>query len=166
MATATSAAAVIGAFAGLASLGWQIFKYLKDGPVIRISAANDMEMLIPLRDRSESLLMLHVANVGSQPTTISHMLLVRYRYRFDRLLRRKPLSYGYITDPSPGRLPAKLGIGEEWMGFASQSEVDALIAKGGHVFCGVLHTFAKRPNLKPIPHKNPAIPPLSTSSKT
>lgn len=166
MATATSAAAVVGAFAGLASLGWQIFKYLKDGPVIRMSAANDMEMLTPIRGSSESLLMLHVANVGSQPTTLSHMLLVRYRYRFDRLLRRKPLSYGYVTDPSPGTLSAKLGVGEEWMGFASQAEVDALVAKGGHVYCGVLHTFAKRPKWVSIPHKKPAIPALSSSSQT
>lgn len=162
MATATSAAAVIGAFTGLASLGWQVFKYLKEGPVIRMSAANDMEMLTPIGGSSESLLMLHVANVGSQPTTLSHLLLVRYRYRFDRLLRRKPLSYGYITDPSPGMLPAKLGIGEEWMGFAGQAEVDALVAMGDHVFCGVLHTFAKQPKLVRIPHKKPAIPPLST----
>lgn len=162
MSTATNAAAVIGAFAGIASLGWQIFKYLKEGPVIRMSAANDMEMLSPTQDGSESLLMLHVANVGSQPTTISHMLLVRYRYRFDRFMRRKPLSYGYIIDPSPGRLPAKLGIGEEWMGFASQAEVDALLAKGGHVFCGVLHTFAKQPKWVSVPHKKPAIPPIST----
>jgi hypothetical protein len=89
MAAGTSAVAVSGALTGIASLGWQIFKHLKDGPILRIRVSQDMQMMSPDGElEEEPWVLVSIANAGSQTTTITHLFSHSYRDRFDRLLRR------------------------------------------------------------------------------
>lgn len=47
MVVGTSTVAIIGALTGVASLGWQIFKYLKDGAILRIRVSPNMQVNRP-----------------------------------------------------------------------------------------------------------------------
>lgn len=146
MATATSAAAVVGAFAGLASLGWQIFKYLKDGPILRIRVSQDMQVIGPDGQLEEQpWALVNIANAGSQPTTITHLFSHSYRGRFDRLLRKKTASTMVFPNPDPGRLSSKLAPGEIWTGMVKQDHLQELLEEGNHLFIGVYHAFSDHP---------------------
>lgn len=163
MATGTSAAAIVGAFTGLASLGWQIFKHLKEGPVLRVSVSQGMELIVPGRQRDGQLLMMiNVTNIGSQPTKLTHLIIERYRYRFDCILRRKPLAHGVVPWPGVKDLPYKLSVGDLWTGSMYQKGVDRYFREGGHLYIGIYHTFGKHSKVVRVaPH-----PAVSPSSRT
>nr|WP_163501695.1 hypothetical protein [Halomonas socia] len=160
MALATGVAAIIGASTGVASLGWQIFKHLKDGPVLRLSVSQGMELIVPGREPDDQLLtVVNVTNVGSQSTTLTHLIVERYRNRFDRALRRKPLAQGLVPRPGAMDFPHKLAVGDQWIGTMYQQDLDRYFTEKGHLYIGVYHTFGKRSRVVRITPRGQSLKP-------
>jgi len=135
----------IATFTGVASLGWQIFSHLKDGPKLRIAISQGMKRARPLTpDQDKLLTVVNVVNAGTQATVLTHLIFALHRSRYCRLLRRKPLQEGLIplTDPMP--LPHKLGVSDQWMSLIDQTDVDQLFEEGNCLYIGVHHTFKRR----------------------
>lgn len=147
MAAGTSAAAAIGAFTGIASLGWQVFKFFKEGAVLRVSVAQGMELISQGGTEATNLTSVNVTNVGSQPTTLTHLVVERYAKRYSRLLRRKPLDQGLVPNPGAMKLPHSLAVGDQRIGTMNQDNVDGFLQQGGCLYIGVQHAFGKRPKM-------------------
>ena len=161
MTTLEIIALFIATLTGVASFIWQVFRYLKEGPSLRILVSQGMTR-IPTRPGTEQdkLVSMAIANVGSQATTLTHFIIMRFANRFDRILRRPPVSAALVPMPSGTGLPCKLTIGDEWIGMMKQKDLDEEFEEEGFVYLGVHHTFARRPCLVRVdPETKPLVNP-------
>ncbi|MEQ5856857.1 hypothetical protein EBB56_03975 [Halomonas sp. YLB-10] len=148
MAAGTSAIAIVGAITGVASFGWQVFKYLKEGPILRIKVSPGMQVVGPDAElEEEPWALVSIANAGSLPTTITHLFSHSYQGRLDRLLRRKSVTTTLFPHPDPGRLPSKLAPGELWTGMVKEEHLRESLEHADHLYVGVYHVFSDRPKV-------------------
>lgn len=115
---ASEAAAWIGAITGSLALLWDIIKWGRTGPRIRVSVAPNMttygsaEMLLG----KEVCILIEANNIGDGKTTVTHLVGFYYDSWIKQFLRRKPKNSMVVPDPTPGRLPYVLDKGERWAG--------------------------------------------------
>jgi hypothetical protein len=68
---------------------WNVFVWWGTGPLLKVSASSNMKMFGPGARDNSSYLLANVGNVGTQQTTITHVIGFAYRNRWDRV-RNKP----------------------------------------------------------------------------
>jgi hypothetical protein len=112
---ATEVAAWIGAATGTTSILWDVFKYLRSGPKLRIQANPNM---VPAKPRpgypaDSRWTLVRVANVGSSRTTLMALSLEIYHSRF-AVWRRATTERLAVLQAWPTPLPYALDVGEEW----------------------------------------------------
>jgi len=142
---AETIALYIGAFMGVVSFGWQVFRYFKEGPKLLVRVNQHMELVNTFQGpNGDELVSISAVNVGSQTTTVTHLVILRFQSRWGRILRRK-CRVAFISSPKGSGLTYKLAVGDEWVGLMDQKDLDDTFHKGGTVYVGVYHTFGKGP---------------------
>ena len=141
--------AIYAAVVATAILIWDVAKWLRTGPRIKLRASANMEMLNDPDPRrvGKTYILVVVTNVGSSPTTVTHLAVAFYKNQWDRV-RRRPKEQGVImiaqaTPHLP--LPHVLRVGEEWSGMIEQDLKIVQWTKNGVLYAEVYDSVHKRP---------------------
>ena len=141
--------AIYAALVATTILIWDVVKWLRSGPRIKVRANSNMKILNdpdPSR-HGKTYIFVIVANVGFSPTTITNFGGSHFRNRWDQL-RRKPDKQFYITSPEVAQhlpLPHVLKVGEEWSGMIDQTPEFDQMAKNGLLYADVYQSVKSRP---------------------
>jgi hypothetical protein len=122
--TSTEIAAWWGAIVASFVLAWDIYKWLRDGPRLKMRISPNMEIWgDPLRE-GKTWVSITVTNIGNRPTTIKGVGMEFYKNWYCRIRNRieKAAVFPNPNDHFP--LPRILNPGEEWMGFIPQERID------------------------------------------
>ena len=148
--TATDVAAWIGALTGTGVLLWDIFKWVHSGARIKVSAAPNMigyggaaQLL-----GNKTCVVVEATNIGQSKTTITHLAGFHYKSWWRHLLRRKPSKAFFVANPTPGKLPHMLDIGERWLGMIEQNEDLEKMSREGCLYVGIYHSTSRRPKVQ------------------
>ncbi len=122
-------AAVISTFV----LGWDAYKWLNEGPKVRITAQTGMKIVGGGQIDTKTYISATAVNYGDRATTITNMGFLYYRSWFTAYLRRSQSDQAFIiTTPSQAQvLPFRFEAGAQWIGMAIQDEdIDRKIREG------------------------------------
>ena len=122
-------AAVISTFV----FGWDAYKWLNEGPKVRITAHTGMKIVGGGRIDPKTYVSVTAVNYGDRATTITNMGFLYYRTWFKAHLRRNRAEQAFIiTTPSQAQvLPYRFEADAQWIGMADQTDdVDQMIRDG------------------------------------
>jgi hypothetical protein len=130
----------IAAYAAVVStfvLGWDAYKWLNQGPKVRIYAQTGMKVVGgPIPD-SKTYVTVTATNYGDRATTITNLGFLYYKtwWRAYVPFFRKAESAFVITTPSQAQvIPYRFEPGAQWLGMADQdADIDKMI-EGGYLF--------------------------------
>jgi hypothetical protein len=147
----TELVAWVGATTGVAGLIWNIYtKLTANRPRLTITAFANM-VLVPPPQGNPRFLRITVQNTGTAPTTITNLTFFSFVHRWERLLsrvrlRKRPTEkHAVIVDYRGPQFPHKLEVGSEWQALMQQDGRFADWLKTGRLWCGVWHSFSRRP---------------------
>ena len=127
---------VIAAYAAVVStfvLGWDAYKWLNQGPKVRITAQTGMKLLGGSQVNPNTYVSVTAVNYGDRATTITNMGFIYCKSWFKAFLpRNRPDQAFIITSPSQGQdLPYRFEAGAQWIGLAGQTkDIDQMIREG------------------------------------
>lgn len=126
---------------------WEVYKWLRSGARLQVSAAKDMQLAAPNGRLNDALhICLTVHNVGDAVTTITHLVGYNYKNRFFAFTRRR--SGAFVVSPGPtAAYPHVLEPGKTWTALVPQDEFEAASKKGKIMRVGVLHSMSKSPSV-------------------
>ena len=127
---------VIAAYAAVVAtfvLGWDAYKWLNQGPRVRITAQTGMKMMGGSQIDHNTYVAITAVNHGDRATTITNMGFLYYKSWFKAYVRRNRADQAFvITAPSQAQaIPFRFEAGAQWIGIATQSEdIDQMIREG------------------------------------
>jgi hypothetical protein len=154
---ATPWVAWIGACTGVASLAWNIYVKLTSGARLVVTAFPNMIMM-PREPGNPKYVSVTVQNVGTAATTLTNLTLQIYESKWKRRRRKASSNYVVVNYQGPA-LPHKLEVGSEWRALVAQDDRFAELLNSDKLWCGVWHSFSKKPvefkvpQIKPEPEK-------------
>jgi len=127
---------------------WDVFKWRRTGPRIRMSVRPDMRGVGEPELEGRTLILVSATNVGERPTTLESLTYVWYPTWWHRLRRKRDKKF-FVENPGLQHpFPCKLEVGERWDGRVNQTEQMVEMARTGHLMCELHHACAKRPVAK------------------
>jgi hypothetical protein len=114
-------------------LGWDAYKWLNEGPKVRITAQTGMKIVGGAHVDPSTYISVTAVNYGDRATTITNMGFLYYKSWFNAYLRRNRSDSAFIiTTPSQAQvLPYRFEAGAQWIGMSNQDEsVDTMIREG------------------------------------
>jgi hypothetical protein len=144
--TTTDIVAWWGAVVATLVLLWDVYKFLRQGPSLRINARPDMQAYgMPGREE-DTFVIVEAVNVGDRPTTLTIIGLRYYTSHFQRW-RRKPQRTMIVPDPALTQpLPHVLEPGKMWAGGITQNAELEQMAGDGILVCEVYDSWHKKPH--------------------
>ncbi len=139
---ATRIIALIGACTGVASLAWNIYTKVTEGPKLRVSAWGNM-IEIPAPPGNPKFLRLTVQNVGTKATTITNYTVHTFPNWRKRRKRDGDMNaiFNNYQGPKP---PHKLDVGDEVTVYLqTDDKLEALMGEG-KLWVGVHHAWNKK----------------------
>lgn len=126
---------IIAAYAAIIStfiLGWDAYKWLNEGPKIRIKAQTGMKIVGGGQIDPKTYVSVTAVNYGDRATTITNMGFLYYTTWFKAYLHNRSDQGFIITTPSQAQiLPYRFEPGAQWIGMANQDDgVDRMISEG------------------------------------
>ena len=147
---ATELAAWVGATTGLASLIWNIYTKLTDGPRLTVAAFANMVQM-PAPPGNPRFLRITVQNIGTATTTLTNLDFFTFVPRWKRFLwrtklKKRPAETRAVLNLYQGpQFPHKLEVGSEWQALMQQDEGFENWLSTDKLCCAVWHSFSKRP---------------------
>ncbi|MBM2837537.1 MAG: hypothetical protein HW415_162 [Deltaproteobacteria bacterium] len=142
---ATDAAAWWGAITATLVFVWDIYKWIKSGSNLRITASPNMQLLyneIP-KTTDPKYVFVEVSNTGDKRTTITNLVGVCYQSFWGWLFWRKPdINFIVPTHALAKPLPYVLEPGERWSGMGTR-----------RFYCGVCHSNKAKADLVRVRYK-------------
>ena len=126
----------IAAYAAIVStfvLGWDAYKWLNQGPKLKVTAQTGMKIVGGGQIDPKTYVSATVVNCGDRATTLTNMGFLYYESWFKAHLRRNRADQAFIiATPSQAQvLPYRFEAGAQWIGMADQDEdVDRMIQEG------------------------------------
>lgn len=152
--TLTDILALWGAILSTVVLVWDIAKWRMAGPKLRLTVSTGMKAFNMPEYEGKMLVLASVVNYGDRPTTLTHMILLRYITTWRRVRGKKTAGAIWIPNPGQQPLPYELKPGTTWTGIAVQTEeVSAMLDNEGLV-CTIYHSHRTRPIKKLVKKKN------------
>lgn len=114
-------------------LGWDAYKWLNQGPKLKVTAQTGMKIVGGGRVDPKTYISATVVNYGDRATTLTNMGFLYYKSWFNAYLRRNRADQALIvTTPSLAQvLPYRFEAGAQWIGMADQDEgIDRMIREG------------------------------------
>ena len=128
----TVLAAWWGAIIATAVFLFEIFKWARSGPSLRVTTNPGMRPFnIPGMDAEQDICLVVVVNNGKAPTTLTHFIYIYYGNWWDRI-RRKRDEEGVIVDPGGERTRPEPG-----MAASTCPQVGVLIGRAPHEILAV-----------------------------
>lgn len=129
----------VGAVTGVLALTWNIYRLKHEGAVVRLSVSRSPSI------RGGENASVTVVNVGQQPTTFTHLLLMRHKSAIHRLFFRMPESVQAIDPESNESLPINLRPGDIWHGTIKEATIRRELDCEGVKYIFVYHAFSRSP---------------------
>ena len=150
--TGTEIAAWWGAVLATLVLAWDIYKYKRTGPIIRVSASKNMQTFGSYPDETTGKLyvVVNASNSGDRSTTITHLVGYHYKSIWARIRRKSDNAFFVPTQGTGRPLPHVLPPGEEWLGMIEQEDRLVDWSQNGYLYCGVHHSSADKPVLQRV----------------
>jgi hypothetical protein len=144
----------VAAYAAIVSTGvliWQIFVWLRTGPQVKVTASSNMKTFGGLSEDGKTYVIVNVRNVGTQQTTITHVVMFAYNNRW-RFFRKKPsntfiVNHRVVAYP----IPYVLEIGHTFMSMIVQDEALEKMSREKLLYAGIIHSFSERTLFVRIP---------------
>ncbi len=148
--SASDWAAWTGAVAGLLALAWEVIRWRREGPRLRLHASATMR-LIPDTD-PRPILMVWVTNTGTSLATLTSFTLHTFPTRWSRI-RFRP-SQSWVTGGEfavGGALPHELQPGQQWMAGVRQDPPFVKHVTSGQLWIGIHYAASDKPALRRVP---------------
>lgn len=153
----TVVAAWWGAIIGSLVLLWDIYKWLKSGPILRITALPNMNYLGPEGEgysKENTYIFVEATNVGNRKTTLTNLCGYYHENLFKKITKQKPkYSFVVATPLSNQRIPYPLAPGEIWTGSILQNEDVEKMVNEGFFYVGLAHSSSSKPVYKRVKKK-------------
>jgi len=137
----TDIVAWIGAISGMSAIIWDVYKWYRTGPRLKVTAKCNMETLSP-SNGNQTFIVIRVSNTGTAMTTLRTLRLETRKYCWSIRPMRQAIA---LPHNSGQRLPFELGPGQEWTGAILQDKELANRARTLALYCVVDHSFSTRP---------------------
>lgn len=141
--------AIYAAIVATAILIWDIAKWLRSGPRIKLRTMPNMEWFNATGQirKGETYVIVMVTNVGSSPTTITHLTLAYFKNHMDRLRQKFEMRAVIMIAQAASHLPLPqvLKPGEDWSGMILQNDELVQMAVNGVLYAEVIDSVNKRP---------------------
>jgi len=145
--TSTEIAAWVGAVVAVLVLFWDIYKEIRSGARVMLTAHPNMRYIVAGKTSDRVYIAVTVINKGDLPTTLTHLFVRMYDNHLKKLCR-KPSYGGVVAMQQPYRrqLPYVLKPGELWRGEVNQAWLEDLLNKRDDklVYVAVAHSSSKR----------------------
>lgn len=131
----------VGAVTGVLALTWNIYRIRHEGAVVRLRVSRHPAI------KGGEHASLTVVNRGQQPTTFTHLLMIRHKTIFHKVAGKRPESVQTINPKSNQSLPIILKPGDIWWGTVSEETIrDELVLKGA-TYIYAFHAFSRFPEI-------------------
>lgn len=135
-----------GAIVATLVLLWDVYKWTRRGPDVRVEATPNMKVFPRLPHTTDTTFIFVAAtNHGAQPTTITHLAGVHYPSFWHKLARRGAEHFVVMNNALGSPFPHVLGPGERWTGAVDQDDAVKKYGTSGKFYCGVFHSGSKKP---------------------
>ena len=124
---------------------WDIYKWRRSGPKLRLRVQTGMEMLNASEHEGKTLLVIEVVNYGERPTTITNAVFVSYSSLWSRLRKRHSKVFLLPIPSTEQPLPFELKPGTIWRGIGVQQQGLEDAARNGYLYCLVAHSHRGAP---------------------
>jgi hypothetical protein len=147
----TSFVAWWGALVATLVFFWDIYKWVKLGPKVAVSARPNMKTFGGLLSLGEKeYVVVEAVNKGSKTTTVTHLIGCHYPSLIRRLRKKQSTAF-FVPDTGLAHpLPHVLPPGERWMGIIEQTKELEEMARNGYLYCGVNHSLKTKPVLQRV----------------
>lgn len=132
----------------------ELRRWFASGPKLILSVMADA-MAIP-NEGDDPFLVLTVTNRGDTPTTITHMIGLRYENWWQRW-RNRPQNAG-IVNTSIMPIPHSLGVNQSWMGRMNYNEPTNEWRSKDQLYIGVNASHSDKYFVIKVPKKKPNLP--------
>lgn len=131
---------------------WDIYKWVKSGASVVVSAQPDMQTFGGLTQNLEgtNYVVVEAINKGNKKTTITHSVAYYYSSFIGRLLKKRTKTFFVANTGLAQPLPYVLEPGERWLGIMQQNEDLEDMAKQGYLYCGIIHSLKKKAVLQRV----------------
>jgi hypothetical protein len=136
--------------AGVATLAltWNIYRALRSGPRVKVTATPDIQVFPRTAITGDTVyISVTATNRGTAPTTLTNFVGFHEKTLLDlflrRLLRRRK-GFVVFTGPLGQPIPYVLKPGEQWSNVVEQLDLQSHY-QGGYLYIGVSHNQRKRP---------------------
>ena len=141
--------AIYAALVATTILIWDVVKWLRSGSRLQITVSPEMKYFGQpgAEFEDKTFVVVKVSNVGSSPTTLTHLSMRQFSSLFN-LWRGKPKQSFIIMKPEATPvyvLPYVLEAGREWMGIIEHSEKTVQLAQEGRLYAEVSHSVKRKP---------------------
>jgi hypothetical protein len=144
--TASDFAAWYGAALATMVFAWEIWKWLRSGPRLRVSAQPNMSHVTPSGGfGGDRVIFVEAVNCGDQATEITHLAGHVYRSRWAEF-RRKGEHFLVVNNGVGPQFPYRLEPGARWTGGINQDELEKH-GKEGYLKCGVIDAVSGKQTL-------------------
>jgi hypothetical protein len=142
--------AVYAATVSTTVLIWNIFVWFRNGPRLKVSASANMKTFGPGGRDDTTYLVANVRNVGTQQTTITHVVAFAYKNRWERFRGRKAQTFVVNHAVAAYPLPYVLPAGQTFMSMGEQTAELEKLSREKLLYLGVIHSCRERPLLARI----------------
>ena len=157
--TVTDWLAVIAIVVSAGAFALEVRRWVESGPRLNLRMMADAVEVPSIDDAPK--LALFVTNRGSEPTTITHMVVYEYVSWLARL-RRKCTFQAVVNTHN---VPSEVGVNRQWMGQMRYNERLAAAREAGHLYVGVIASHSERTYLLKVPPHSPELPLLAGKDK-
>jgi hypothetical protein len=145
--TLTTQIAIYAAVLSTIVFVWNVFVWWRTGPRLKVSASSNMKMFGPGVSDDSTYIVTNVSNVGTQQTTITHVVGFVYRNRWARFRNKRSETFVVNHTMPAYPLPYVLPAGQTFMSMALQDEAVEKRSRDGLLYVGIIHSFRARPVL-------------------
>jgi hypothetical protein len=137
--------AVYAAIVSTVVLFWQIFVWFRAGPRLKLSASPNM-LMSP--SDGKTYIVANVRNIGTQQTTITHVLIYAYPNWWARF-RENPSLTAIVphTLPAAYSIPFVIDVGHTFLTMIVQVQELEKRSRDELLFIGIIHSFRDKPLL-------------------
>lgn len=141
--SASDWAAWVGAVSGVVALGWEVVKWTREGPRLRLRTSPSIRV-VPDQD-GRLILAVWVTNTGTAMTTLTTFALIVFKSRWRRWRTKPGQNWVVLENPVGQTLPFELRPGQQWMGGVRLEPKIATAVASGKLYAAIYHSLGKRP---------------------
>jgi hypothetical protein len=137
----------------------ELRRWFDEGVRLSLSIMTDAKLIGGVQNDSNTYLSATLTNRGSEPTTITHMLLYDYPSRLAQYVPRRltrwfkkqrPQTFVINAIGAPGPLPYVLQPGHTWVGMATHTpDVERMIV-AGRLYVGIIGSHSDQTLFKRV----------------